>query len=457
MLRQKPPLLPFTLITLAGLALILYLRLIPFDLVWGGHIPWERITLAPLNLRDAPLNVLLFVPFGFGLAGLLAGRFVVRRFSAVPESAAGEDRAEASNYQPRPAVGGQVLLISLLLSAVLEAIQLFMPSRAPSLADVAANGLGALLGYWLFRAWEMGFGHALRRTVTWRNLLLGLGLYVLSAALLTGYLWRSVRLDNWDTSFPLVVGNEAVGRRQWSGNVGYLTFTAYDDSGPLFSAAYAFGGVAPFEDATGSGAPSLDWVEGSTTALPVDAVTLGPGEWLATSDPLSGFSEAASATNAFSIETTVSSADPAQRGPARIVSISANAERRNVTIGQERDALIIRLRTPAGGENGQKPELLVPGVFADRQRRHTIVSYDAPMMRVLVDNEDYTLSLAPGAAFFAGFVRENRWPIVMTGDAHRYDWAYGVIVIGLAVLLFGGLAVARWIACRVDDARVSIN
>ena len=59
------------LITLGALALNLWLRLTPFDFVWDGRVPWERLSLGPLTLRDVPLNVLLFVPLGFGLAGLV--------------------------------------------------------------------------------------------------------------------------------------------------------------------------------------------------------------------------------------------------------------------------------------------------------------------------------------------------------------------------------------------------
>jgi len=61
----------FALIVLGMVALILRLRLLPFDFVWDGRVPWERATLAPLTIRDVPLNVLLFTPLGFGLAGLL--------------------------------------------------------------------------------------------------------------------------------------------------------------------------------------------------------------------------------------------------------------------------------------------------------------------------------------------------------------------------------------------------
>lgn len=415
-------------VALVSLAAVLYARLIPFSFVWDSQQPLERLTLSPLNMRDIPLNVLLFIPLGFGLAGTM-------------------ERRQLTGDEPRSAVGrGRFLAMALLLSAALETVQLFMPDRVPSVADVLANGLGAMAGYGLFRAWEMGFGNALDRYATRRNLLTGLGLYLLGAALLTAKLHHSVRLDNWDMTFPLVVGNEAVGKRQWSGRIEMLQLAAGLPDTPDFAARYDFTGEAPFADTGGTAAPALQWRDGPSTAQAGAGVNIGQGEWLATEEAYSGFADAARRFDAFAIQALVSSADPTQRGPARIVSVSADAARRNITLGQERDALIIRLRTPAGGENGQKPEVLIPGVFADRQPRDITVQYDAPLLHVWVDSEDYELSFAPGLAFFPGFATENRWAVAMVGNPHRYDWAYWGLVTGLGVMTFGLLSLGRrWV------------
>ena len=430
----KKPGLWYGLITLGALALNLWLRLMPFDFVWDGRVPLERLSLAPLTLRDVPLNVLIFIPLGFGLAGLRG----VHRFHRLAESIC------------------EICVICgllLFLSVMLEAAQLFLPERAPSVADVAANGLGALLGVGLYRAWAMGFGRALRRYVTPLNLLLGLGVYSLGVALLTGYLYRSVRLSNWDTSFPLVVGNEAVGRRQWSGKVHDLWFEAYCESDIVSEAGYSFAGQAPYANVFEVfNHPPLDWSQGPISPQDGNGVLVGPGEWLTTTEPFSDFSEHARRCHSFRIQTTVATTDPTQRGPARIVSISADAAHRNITLGQEKDALIIRLRTPAAGENGQKPELLVPGIFTDERMHDVHVRYIAPLLYVWVDGKEYGLSLAPGAAFFPGFVTDNRWPVVMSDDAQYYNRRYWALVLGVAVLLFGVPAVARRLVVDKEES-----
>ena len=432
----------FTIIALLSLGAILYTRLMPFDFLWAGRIPWERVTLAPLTMRDVPLNVLLFMPLGFGLAALDGRRTT-------------DDRPQPAGSRRLWSVVRGPVAAAILLSAALEAIQMFIPERAPSAADVIANGLGALAGVGLYRAWAMGFGRALDRYATRRNLLIGLGVYALGASLLTVFLYRSVRLDNWDASFPLVLGNEAVGKRQWSGRVERVELAAGLSDSPDFAALYDFRGSAPYADASDPAGPPLVWQEGPATTQQGAGVNVGPGEWLATNEPFGDFTTAARRFDAFAIQARVATADTAQRGPARIVSISADAERRNVTLGQERDALIIRLRTPAGGENGQKPEVLVPGVFADERQRVITVSYDAPMLRVheATDNQVYTLSLAPGLAFFLGFATENRYPVPMTGNPHRYDYAYWALVVGLGVLVFGGLVVGK----RLNRTRMNTD
>lgn len=424
MSSKREPGRRIVVVCLLGLAAILYLRLIPFDFIRVDHIPLERITWRPLTFRDVPLNILLFIPFGFGLAGLM-----VRRGR-------------------QTGIIGRVMLIGVLLSAVLEAAQLFMPDRVPSFADVAANAVGALLGYGLYRAWEMGFVVALQRYATRRNLLIGTALYTCSVVLFTSYLYRSVRLSNWDMSFPLVVGNEALGKRQWSGELKWLTMIVHDNSSEV-SGMYRFNGQAPFAELTGFiDLPPLNWREGPTMPQDGEGVNVGPGEWLATDGPATGFSSAARSVDRFEIEMSVASADPAQRGPARIVSISADATRRNVTIGQDRDALIIRLRTPASGENGQIPEFLIPDVFADDRLRYINARYDAPMLWAKVDDREYSLSLAPGLAFFPGFISKNHWQVIMEGNPHRYDWAYWGIIAGPAIAVLGGLMVAKRLSER---------
>src|SRR5690606_39478593 len=88
--------------------------------------------------------------------------------------------------------------------------------------------------------------------------------------------------------------------------------------------------------------------------------------------------------DAFTLEAWVRSGDPAQDGPARIVSSSDGTDLAdvNVHLGQERHCLSIRI----GVGDGDAEWLLVDRVF-DRPRRawHLVVTYERGTVRAYVD------------------------------------------------------------------------
>jgi class 3 adenylate cyclase/VanZ family protein len=98
------------------------------QLVTGISEPWE--------FHDLLGNLLLFIPFGVGLASLLRGRGL-----------------------PRFTVILVVLLIGAVVSVGVEILQCWLPSRHPSLRDVATNSASSVLGAALY------FAVVARRTV----------------------------------------------------------------------------------------------------------------------------------------------------------------------------------------------------------------------------------------------------------------------------------------------------
>jgi hypothetical protein len=62
--------------------------------------------------------------------------------------------------------------------------------------------------------------------------------------------------------------------------------------------------------------------------------------------------DAAIATHALDVSLRVEAASGRQRGPARILTLSQDIHRRNLTVAQEGRDLIIRLRTPETDDNG---------------------------------------------------------------------------------------------------------
>lgn len=425
----------FPVLLIAGLLFLIYIRLIPFQFVWSGRIPFERLTWEPLNILDAPINILFILPFAFGLAGTLT-------------------RAGWSSR----AVWWGTITIGTLLGVVLEFTQLFSPERAPSLADVAADALGMAAGYGLFRAWQIGWANAIDQYVTRRNLLIGLGVYAAIIFGLTAYLYHVTGLSGWNRQYPLLIGNEATGDRQWSGEVDDLYFldralspteatAALGGSLPARPFAfYPLDGQAPYLDSQGN-LPPLMWQGSRGIPTSESGVTVGPDDWLATDGPSGTLAERLEEAGTFTIGLFVATAAPIQKGPARIVSNSLDPLHRNVTLGQDQDSLAIRIRTPMSGEGGAPPQLLVPSVFsAETSPGHIIVTYDQPIVRAYTESQPgttYALSLAPGIAFFSDITRTYLQDVEMTGNPYRFDIAYWSIFLGLATIVGGGLVLAK--------------
>ncbi len=89
----------------------------------------------------------------------------------------------------------------------------------------------------------------------------------------------------------------------------------------------------------------------------------------------------------FSLEVWIAPSDLNQRGPARIVTYSLDKSLRNLTLGQERDALVLRLRTTETDLNGRRPQTVVDDVFSTVDPTHLVVTYDHTKTSVYVDGQ----------------------------------------------------------------------
>jgi hypothetical protein len=126
-----------------------------------------------------------------------------------------------------------------------------------------------------------------------------------------------------------------------------------------------------------------------------------PGaRWLRSDEAGGLVSHALRRTNQLTLKLICRAANSHQEGPARIVSVSTDPYQRNLTIGQEGSALVVRIRTPLTGPNGLEPELVQPDVFDREMERTIVVTYDGSTLASYVDggNDSRRLELSPGAA-----------------------------------------------------------
>jgi hypothetical protein len=352
------------------------------------HPAWH-VGVGLSSAEDVACNVALFIPFGLAASAFFAGGVAVRQRLLL--------------------VAGTAALFSLSI----EMIQTLIPSRFPSMVDVAANTIGAAVGCSAYELWQ---SHR-------RGLLLAL--YTACVCVFSLLLVRTARLAEWDRTFPLVIGNEANGERLWSGSVWRVEIAdraagrtaihslltrSEPDGADTFArimrdsvvASYDFGAVSSCRDSSGH-LPTLVWNNGGECVGTASGVRLGYQGWLHTRLAAGGLTDRITATNQFTLTTSVEPANNWQTGPARIVSLSADADRRNFTLGQRGADFIVRVRNRLNGRNGSQFELVAPAAVRPGSQQQVAVTYDGSRLSIFVDDPEprASLEMGPGLALAA--------------------------------------------------------
>jgi len=384
-------------IVTCSLLLVLFSTLFPFDFSFKDGFSVKAIAGSfnnSSNLSDRLVNVLLFLPLGFGFTGLLQ----TKRLGTTAKLAT-------------------VLIVSAGLSFTIEVLQVFLPSRASSLSDIVTNSLGGFLGFLCFHLWRFQILSSLLALIekskdylSIKKLTAGFIGYMTLAFLISSVLPSATNLKNWDLTFPLLLGNERTGDRSWQGYVSevYIADRAIskEEVARVFSdkhffdiirdsllADYQLTGKGSYRDRTGH-LPDLTWRGQSPNAQDGTGVFLTSNHWLETATPATSMTQRIRETSQFTLSTTVATADTAQTGPARIISLSSDHNQRNFTLGQQGTHLVFRLRTPVTGENGVPPELVVPNIFADPNPHHLVITYSGSVLQLYIDELQNSYSFA---------------------------------------------------------------
>jgi glycopeptide antibiotics resistance protein len=337
------------------------------------------------HLGDKVKNVFLFIPFGFSLTCLLQAR----RLSSLAQIVL-------------------VIVFSFFLSFTVETLQIFLPSRETSPADLVTNSLGGFVGYLCFYIWTNKIVSYVINLIEKYKSRFGFQIiaiaflgYLVAAILLGLPLQNANNLTNWNLNYPLMLGNERTGDRPWEG---YISEAAFADK--AFSAAEIERVFASdnwwqnsdtpllgnyqlenqnYSDRTGN-LPNLSWRGQPPIITDSRGVLLSDRQWLQTDTPVNLLNQRLQETSQFTIVTTFATAQLQQKGPARIISISDTIGRRNFTLGQQDNNLNLRLRTPINGVNAEYLNTSVYNALNDTEPHKIVVTYANSGYHVYIDN-----------------------------------------------------------------------
>ncbi|MBF2066637.1 MAG: VanZ family protein [Calothrix sp. C42_A2020_038] len=391
--------IPVDLILLIGSILVVAIAtLYPYNFSipenFSLHLLLERFDNTSF-FKDQVENVLLFMPFGCGLASILMRKGV------------------------QPLI--QILVVVFAgasLSCTVEFLQIFLPSRDPTPADIVNNTIGSFIG--LLSLYILD-ARSFRSTLNYiensqlSNSRKAITIFFSGYILLTfliGFSWENnTTLSHWSQNFPLLIGNELTGDRPWQGSVSQILIAekaiSNDDVQKILSnpdylasinlgsknillAKYKFNGKDYYRDITEK-QPDLLWhgqASESQNESEQQGIFVDSSRWLETAEPVRLINQRIRQTSQFTIITSIASANPNQQGPARIISVSGGPLRRNFTLGQDQTDLSLRLRTPITGQNGADIRLSVPNVFSDTNLHKVIITYARGLISVYVNKPE---------------------------------------------------------------------
>ena len=312
----------------------------------------------------------------------------------------------------------QTLLVAAsaaFLSFGIEVAQALLP-RQPSIADVACNVLGAILGavvgIRIRPAWKTLFANGAPRFVTKRWSGLAMLVYWTGLCILFSVPLPLVPdFSNWDPALRLNLGNETTLSRPWQGELHgvalYERALSRDEVRTTLSAGppgaieippvrgglvarydFSEGFGATIHDRVGSGHPVDLRIEDPLLIRwlpPQGLAILGSTSIASASDTTGPLQERLTATGEMSLEVWVVPADARQSGPNPFLSSSNRVDQRNFTLAQDAGNLVFWLRTPLTGLNGRKEELRTLHQPLTGKLQHVVITYASRIATLYLD------------------------------------------------------------------------
>jgi len=363
------------------------------------------LSLGIANYQDFAENILLFVPFGFGLACLACKK-----------------------KQQNILVLIGSLVAAACVSFTVELLQVFLPTRDPSWADVAANSIGSVIGCLAFRFMAVPFLQVLVKLeskvealLSLRRAKTGFLCYAALGILVSVPLQTATRLSNWNPNYPLFVGNDPTGKRPWPGRIFEVEFLNRAISSSRAKEIAASRQLLSAEDGllvsyrppSGSELQNTN-VSSSPPPSSLEPIRNGSENGIDPASlpsagirvPAANVGERVEETKQLTLRVICHAALQNEAPFGRIVSLSQDSQHLNFILSQERSNLLVGFRTRLTGEDGE-PALIAPKVFATNEPMDLMVTYDGSSLWLYVNGrrDAHSLILSPGAVLFRWFFR----------------------------------------------------
>jgi hypothetical protein len=411
---------------------------------------------------DILLNILLFVPFGFGVS----------------------EKSRERGWS-RGATFFAALIAGFVLTYSVEFAQQYTPTRDSRWEDVLTNTIGSVAGFVMFELcgrllvrWASAIESRIREFLTLSRAALLLPVYFLAWFAVTATLQREAHFTNWDPEVRLVVGKDAGGYppSNWKGSIYRLQIwsralprdlsrelTSGETSAaqPGLLASYDFLSSQPLQDRMQM-LPDLQWSSRASAVPAQGGLAFGGESWLSSRAPAVNLIRALQKTNQFSLEFAFTPA--ASNGVyADIVSISSPSGVDNLYVRQEDSRLTFWFRNPITVGHARLA-WSIPDTFAAGLRHDVLFSYDGSDAAVYVDGQEHRGAYQLGPGTVLAELMHRAKPEELKGYAFIYDalifFSAGAL-LGLAafpprprsalpsLLLAGEFFLAPWLLDRI--------
>lgn len=379
---------------------------------------------------DFFLNVLLFVPFGFGLSARVSKKNGGRWASLLV-----------------------ALAMGVAVSYTVEFLQLYIPERDSGWSDVISNTAGSVAGFFLFALCGDTVLAELSRwedsVERWLSPLRGavlLAAYFAACCGISFFLQSKTRLSNWDPRCTLFVGNEASGRNPWKGQILRLQIwnrafpeltirrmaarESLEDSTPDLLGSYDFSISSPYRDQSNF-LPELSWTPRKPQPAIAPTAKFEGSSWLRSTVPVEKLTREIKKSNQFTVH-IVCAPSITDNASGYIVSLSQSTANVNFHLRQDEEDLVFWFRNPLS-ETRAILAWDAPAVFEAGKMRDIVASYDGSDAFLYLDGDPVpqTYRLSPGATLMHSF------SFIRTADLRAYVIVYETLVFLPAGLLIG--------------------